>query len=60
MIVKINKTGSVRIKRNIEARLRNHFSSGKAISITYSECVCVALVTECVYIVFSYVALTDY
>jgi hypothetical protein len=29
---------------NIEARSRNHCSSGKAISITYSVCVFVALV----------------
>jgi len=34
----INRTGNV---YNIEARSRNHFCCGKAISITYSECVCV-------------------
>ena len=32
-------------KRNIDARSRNHCCSGKAIGITYSECVTVALVT---------------
>jgi hypothetical protein len=31
-------------KRNIEARLQNHFWHGEAIYITYSECVYVALV----------------
>ena len=31
-------------KHNIEARYRNHCCSGKAISITYSECVSVTLV----------------
>jgi len=36
------KTASVRIG-NIEMRSRNHCCSGKAISITCSECVCVAL-----------------
>jgi len=30
-------------KRNAEARSRNHCYRGKAISITYSECVFVAL-----------------
>ena len=33
-------------ERNIEARSRNHYCSGKAISITYSECVSVALVIQ--------------
>jgi hypothetical protein len=33
-------------KRNIEARSRNHSCRGKAISIIYSECVSVALVTQ--------------
>jgi hypothetical protein len=33
-------------KRNIEARSHNNFCSEKAISITYSECVSVALVTQ--------------
>ena len=31
-------------KRNIEARSRNHCCRGKAVSVTYSECVSVALV----------------
>jgi hypothetical protein len=34
-----NKTGSI-LKRNIEARSWNHCCSGKAINITYSDCVC--------------------
>jgi len=33
-------------KRNIETRSRNHCCRGKAISITYSECVSVALVIQ--------------
>jgi hypothetical protein len=33
-------------KRNIEARLRNHFCCGKAKSIKYSECASVALVIQ--------------
>jgi hypothetical protein len=33
-------------KCNIEARSRNHFCSGKVISIKYSECVSVALVIQ--------------
>jgi hypothetical protein len=33
-------------KRNIEARWCKHFCCGKAISITYSECVFVALVIQ--------------
>jgi hypothetical protein len=33
-------------KRNIEALSRNRCSLGKAVSITYSECVSVALVTQ--------------
>jgi len=37
-----HRTGTVR-KRYIEARSYNHCCSGKAISITYSECVCIAL-----------------
>jgi hypothetical protein len=32
--------------RNTEARSRNHFYRGKAVSITYSEGVSVALVTQ--------------
>jgi hypothetical protein len=34
------------VKSNIEARSHNHCCRGKAISITYSECVSVALVTQ--------------
>ena len=34
------------VQRNIEARLCNHCCSGKAISITYSECVSGALGTQ--------------
>jgi hypothetical protein len=30
--------GQCTCKRNIEARLRNHFYTGTALSITYSEC----------------------
>jgi hypothetical protein len=40
----LNKTGSVQyIWRNTEVRSRNHFYSGKVISITYYDCVSVAL-----------------
>jgi hypothetical protein len=31
------------VKRNVEARSSNHLCSGKAVSITYYECVSVAL-----------------
>jgi hypothetical protein len=31
------------VKRNVEARSRNHYCLGKAIRITYPECVFVAL-----------------
>jgi len=41
-----NKTGNLRISRNIEARSRNHCCIGKAIIFTYSECVFVALVMQ--------------
>jgi hypothetical protein len=34
------------VERNIEARLCNHCCSGKAVTITYSECVSVALVIQ--------------
>jgi hypothetical protein len=34
------------VKRNIKARSRNHYCRGKAISITYSECVSVALIIQ--------------
>jgi hypothetical protein len=37
-------TGSRTYKRDIEARSQNHLWIGRAISITYSECVYVALV----------------
>jgi hypothetical protein len=33
-------------KHNMVARSRNHFCRGKAIRITYSECVSVALVIQ--------------
>jgi hypothetical protein len=33
-------------KRSIEARSRNHSCRGKAISISYAECVSVALVIQ--------------
>jgi len=33
-------------KRNIEARSRNHCCRGKAIHITYSECVSVVLLIQ--------------
>jgi len=39
----MDKTGSVSIQRNFEARSCTHCYSGKAISTTYSECVFVAL-----------------
>jgi hypothetical protein len=35
---------AMHVQRNIEKRSRNYFCRGKAISITYSECVSVALV----------------
>jgi len=34
------------IWRNIEARSCNHFCSGKAVTITYSECVSLLLVIQ--------------
>jgi hypothetical protein len=37
---------AVYVSRNIEARSRNHRCHGKAISITYYECVPVALVVQ--------------
>ena len=42
----LNKTGSalyVDVARNVQERFRNHCCSGKAIRITYSECVFVSL-----------------
>ena len=48
------------LQRNIEARSRNHCCHGKAVSVTYSECVCVALViqyvTRMLHIILSCVA----
>jgi hypothetical protein len=41
-VVKI-KRQAMYVKRNTEERLCNYCCSGKAISITYSECVFVAL-----------------
>ena len=35
------------VKRNTDGRLYNHSYSGKAVSITYSECVCVCV---CVFV----------
>jgi len=36
------------VQRNVEVRSRNHSCHGKAISITYSECVCVCVSTPLV------------
>jgi hypothetical protein len=44
MTVKQDRQGTY--KRNIEARSCNDFCCGKAISITYSECVPVALIMQ--------------
>ena len=41
----VNKTGNVHTY-NIDSRSCNHCCSGKSISITYSECVSVNLVTQ--------------
>ena len=43
---KCNQDRQYTYKRNIEACSCNHFCSGKAISITISECVSVALVIQ--------------
>ena len=40
------KTGSVCVRINIEVSSRNHCCRGKAVSISHSECVCVALVIQ--------------
>jgi hypothetical protein len=40
------KRQAMYVQRNIEARSRNHCCRRKAISITYSECVFVALVIQ--------------
>jgi hypothetical protein len=37
---------TILVQRNIEARSRNHFYRGKAINITYSECLSVTLVIK--------------
>ena len=37
---------AMHVWRNIEALSRNHCCFGKAVSITYSECVCIALVIQ--------------
>jgi hypothetical protein len=41
-----NKTGNLPHKLNIGARSGNHCCCGKALSITYSECVSVTLVMQ--------------
>ena len=41
-----NKAGNVYMCRNIEARSRNNYCRGQGISITYCECVYVALVIQ--------------
>jgi hypothetical protein len=43
---KFKKDRQCRYKSNIEVRSLNHCFRGNAISITYSECVSVALVTQ--------------
>jgi hypothetical protein len=43
-ILQVHQDGQRMYKRNIEARSPNHCCHGKEISITYSECVLVALV----------------
>ena len=42
----LKEDSQYKYKRNIEAPSCNHFCSGKAINITYSECVSVALVIQ--------------
>jgi hypothetical protein len=44
--IETNKTGNVEYETNIEARRRNNCCRGQAASITYSECVFVALVSQ--------------
>jgi hypothetical protein len=44
--MQLHKTGNEHINVNLEARSRNHSYRGEAISITYSECVSVALVIQ--------------
>jgi hypothetical protein len=45
-IYRVKQDKQCTYKRNIEARLHNHFYRGKAIIVTYSECVSVALVIQ--------------
>jgi hypothetical protein len=45
-IEKIKQGRQCMSKRNIEARSRKHCCRGKAVSITHSECVSVALVIQ--------------
>jgi hypothetical protein len=42
-VFNVGQEGQCTYKRSIEARSRNHCCYGKAISITYSECVSVAV-----------------
>jgi hypothetical protein len=42
----LNKTGNLRTNATLSSRLRNHGGSGRAISITCSGCVSVALVIQ--------------
>ena len=57
---RLNKTGKVRIKVTFEARSCTHCYRGKVISITYSQCVSVALIiqngTRVRRVILSYVA----
>jgi hypothetical protein len=47
LIITNSKQGrQLTYKRNIGAHSRNHYCRGKALSITYSECVSVSLVTS--------------
>ena len=43
VLVRVVATSALTYKRNNEAIMNNHCRPGKAISITYSECVSVAL-----------------
>jgi hypothetical protein len=45
--IKVNVTRhTIKVQRNIEARSCNHCCCGKAVTVTYSECVTVALVIQ--------------
>ena len=46
LLTDTNKIDNVHINITFEARSQNHCCHGKAISITYSECVFVALVIQ--------------